>query len=397
MKRVLTGIIIIALAALAAASAATSTPGRSHVTGTLQIGMAASLEGDYAVFDVPEIAGMKYAEKKINAQGGLNGIKVHLNILDTKGQTALATTVAQQLLDQGVRTFVASTSLNAIAAGQLIMKRGGMTTMGYSTEPRVTWQVGPRAFLSAFGDNVQAAAMAEYACSKGYKTTYTVLSPSSPYTSAEGMGSYYKQAYARKCGGKIVGSSTYKIGDQEYTSQVTQIQSFKPKPDVIFTPMFVPDVATFLKQLRGAGVTIPVLGTDGDGDPTLTKAAGAAANGLTYSDHGVVDPKGDPALVNFLADFKKVMGKPADSPILDTIGRDNVYLLVAAAQKAGTLTDGVKIAQALQHISGVQLVQGTMSMNPKTRIPNLPVFVVTIKNGVPTWVKTVRPSWTAAP
>jgi branched-chain amino acid transport system substrate-binding protein len=388
---------MIALAVLAVMPTGASGSAKGRITGTLQIGMAASLEGAYAEDDTAMIAGMTYAANKINSQGGLDGIKVHLDTMDTQGQTALAVTVAQELLSKGVRVFVASTSLNAIAAGQLIMKAGGMTTMGYSTEPRVTYAVGPRAFLSLFGDNEQAAAMADYACQKGYKTTYEVLSPDSPYTSAAGMGSYYKQAYAHQCGGKIVGQSTYHIGDTGYTDQVTQIQSFSPKPDVIFTPMFVPDIATFLKQLRGAGVSIPVIGTDGDDDPSLTKAGGAAVNGLTYADHAAISMKGDPAMVKFLADFKARTGHAASSPIIDECGSDNVYLLVAAAAKAHSLTDGVKIANALAHITGVKLVEGTLNMNPKTRAPILPVYIITIKNGQPTWVETMTPSWIAQP
>ena len=53
----------------------------------------------------------------------------------------------------------------------------------------------------------------------------------------------------------VVCEGGYKIGQTEFRTQVTKIQNANPAPDVIFTPMFVPDSGIFLKALRGAGVS----------------------------------------------------------------------------------------------------------------------------------------------
>ena len=45
-------------------------------------------------------------------------------------------------------------------------------------------------------------------------------------------------------------SAQYQIGAGDYSAQVTKIAAMDPAPDVIFTPMFIPDTPVFLKQLR---------------------------------------------------------------------------------------------------------------------------------------------------
>ena len=83
---------------------------------------------------------------------------------------------------------------------------------------------------------------------------------------------YFSAAFEHG-GGTIVGTDEYKIGAGDYSAVVTKVTSVDPPPDVIFTPMFIPDSVVFLRQLRQAGSTIPVLSTDGNAD------AGAAGRG----------------------------------------------------------------------------------------------------------------------
>ncbi len=128
-------------------------------------------------------------------------------------------------------------------------------SVGGNTAPQIAKDLGDRAFFFVFGDNVQAAAMAEYACEQGYKNAWLIASEEIPYT--KDMPRYFKETF-EQCGGAIAGEDVYKIGQTEFRTQVTKIQNADPAPDVIFSPMFVPDSGIFLKALRGAGVETPV-------------------------------------------------------------------------------------------------------------------------------------------
>lgn len=376
-----------------AGSTASGTTG--SVTGkTLTIGISAALAGPFAPFDTPELAGMRYAAKKINAAGGYKGLKVKVVSENNRGKADETSTTTQDLLDKGVKAFVLTTADTSVASGQLIQKAGGVMTLGVNTPPVLTQEAGPSSFFVNFADNVQAAAMADFACSKSYRAAYELVDPESPYTSAKTMGRYFKEAFAKGCGGKVTGQGTFKLGASDFSSQVTKIQNASPKPDVIFTSMFVPDSGTLLKQLRGAGVTTPLLGTDGDDDPLLVKTAGSAANGATYATHGFPTKGG--RLASFLADFATVTGKKPETNTFEAIGRDQVYALADAATRAGS-TDPAAIAAKLKDAKGLKLVQGTLTMNPTTRIPDLPVSVVTVKDGAPSLVKVITPKFVPAP
>jgi branched-chain amino acid transport system substrate-binding protein len=360
----------------------------------LKIGMSAALAGAFAPFDTPEVAGMEYAAKKINAAGGYKGVTVKIITEDNKGTANATSTTTQDLLDKGVKAFVLTTADSSVASGQLIAKAGGVMTMGVNTPPVLTQEAGPMSFFETFADNVQAAAQAEYACDQGYKNAYELVDPESPYTSVTTMGKYFKEAFAKTCNGTVSGTDTFKIGATSFSSQVTKIQNASPKPDVIFTSMFVPDSGTFLKQLRGAGVKTPYLGTDGDDDPLLVKTAGSAADGAVYATHGFPASGGD--LEAFLADFKSVTGEAPETNTFEAIGRDQVYVLAEAAARAHS-TDPAAIAAQLKTMKGFKAVQGTINMDPDTRIPDLQVSLVKIEDGKPTLVKAVVPAFVPNP
>ena len=156
-------------------------------------------------------------------------------------------------------------------------------SLGGNTAPQLGKDIGDRVFYFVFGDNVQAAAMAEYACDKGYKSAWMIGSEEIPYT--KDIPRYFREAF-EQCGGEIVGEDVYKIGQTEFRTQVTKIQNADPAPDVIFSPMFVPDSGVFLKALRGAGVDDAFLSTDGN-DSTLFADSG----GTRGQRSGLLDPR----------------------------------------------------------------------------------------------------------
>lgn len=375
-------------------SSTTAAAAKTSGPQTLTIGMSAALAGSFAPFDTTELAGMKYAAKTINAAGGYKGVKVKIVAEDNKGQASATSTTTQDLLDKGINAFVLTTADSSVASSQLIAKANGVMTEGINTPPILLASSGPNAFFESYADNVQASADAEYACKQGYKTAYLLVDPESPYTSASTMGKYFTEAFAKACGGKIVGTDNFKIGSTDFGSQVTKIQNANPQPDVIFTSMFVPDSGTFLKQLRGAGVKTPFIGTDGDDDPLLAKTAGSAADGAVFATHGFATPGN--ALDKFNKAFTKSTGKAPETSTFEAIGRDQVYVLAEAAAQAKS-TDPAAIAAKLKSMKGFKALQGTITMNPDTRIPDLPVSLVKIVGGKPTLSTTITPKFVPNP
>ena len=139
-------------------------------------------------------------------------------------------------------------------------------------------------------------------------------------------------------GGTVVGTDEYKLGAGDYSAVVTKIANVDPAPDVIFTPMYIPDSIVFLRQLRQAGLTMPVLSTDGNADAALLDAGVKAIDGLTFS-NSVCTAEGDPEVQGFYDDYNAANGNDPSSYVA-VIGYDEVNMVEAAIEAAGSAEPG---------------------------------------------------------
>jgi branched-chain amino acid transport system substrate-binding protein len=355
---------------------------------TLRIGFSAALSGGYAAYDVPLLNGMEFAAQEINVAGG--DVTVEIVSKDNKGDQTQTLTTAQELLDEGVTVHVMTTADAGPAVAQLVSEAGGIISVGGNTAPAIVRDGGERTFAFVFGDNQQASAGAQHACDKGYKSAYLLGSPEIPYT--KDMTGFFSNAFAEICGGTVAGEDTFKIGQTEFGPAVTKIQNADPAPDVIFSPIFVPDSGAFLKQLRSAGVETPFITTDGNDSSLFVDSGGSAVDGTVYSTHGF-NSAGDP-IEEFITAYTEWKGDPPESNTFEAIGRDNVYALVEAAKAAGSV-EADALLEAVLALSDVPLLTGTTTMNSDSRMPDKQVTLVLMKGTEFTLLEKVTPSYIA--
>ncbi|MCW3008245.1 MAG: Extracellular ligand-binding receptor [Solirubrobacterales bacterium] len=394
----LVAVLVVAMAAVvvgcgSTGSSDTGSTGAGDGTKKLRIGFSGDFSGPVAPYDVPLRNGMEMAAKEINAKGGVDGITVEIVAKDNKGDQTSAVQAAQELLDDGVKVQALTTVDGMVAVGRLVTGAGGIVAGGMATTPSIVHDVGDRAFSLIFSDMAQGAVAAQHACDKGYRNAYTLEAPEFDYTKY--LPAYFKDAFAKICGGKVVGTAIYKLGQTDFSAQVTKIENANPKPDVIYSGIFLPDTGPFLKRLRSAGVTAPFIGGDGNDSKFFIDSAGSAADGVVYTAHGAAT-KGSP-LAQFATDYAKVMGKETESFTFEAVGRDTVYALVEAAKATGSVEPD-KLLQGVMGLKDLPLVTGTIrSMDPKTRYPKKQVFLVEMAGGKRTFPKPIEPSYTPEP
>jgi branched-chain amino acid transport system substrate-binding protein len=245
--------------------------------------------------------------------------------------------------------------------------------------------MGECAFQICMSDNIQGALAAEYAYKKGYRTAYMVYSTEIPYT--KNLPTYFQKAF-EKLGGKVLGYELYRIEAGDYSAQVTKLANLAQKPDFIFTPMFLPDTPVFMRQLRAAGLTYPVISTDGNHDESLIKA-GKAVEGLVFTTHGY------PAKGNKVeALWQKYNAKTGSYPtsIAFAVGYDEIYFLKQAIETAGS-DKPESIIEGLSKVSNFEGVLGTYNMDPATRRNKKPVTIIGVENGAFVFVDQFYPSF----
>ncbi len=352
----------------------------------LKIGLASAQTGTLAFGDQPSLAGLQLAVDEINAAGGFGGkFKAVLDVKDTRSDTAATVQAAQELVASGINILITPCDADpSIAAGQISQPAKIVTFTFCGTTPTITSAVGDFMFGTYPADNAQATVLADYAHEKGYKTAYILKSPDSAYTLK--LPEYFQEVFTKK-GGTIAGEGTYAMGQQDFAAEVTKIKSLSPQPDVVMTSAYEPDFPAFIKQLRAAGVTSPVLGSDGIDTPTIV-GLGDVVDGVIHSSAGLPSP-GTPLEV-FAKKFTEKTGKP-----FDTVYIANGYeigLVIDAAVKAAGSLDGQALRDAVANLKDVEGVTGKITYAGTDRMPSRDIALVEIKGGTRSLVKTVTPN-----
>src|SRR5262249_20447350 len=152
--------------------------------------------------------------------------------------------------------------------------------------PKLPEQVGDMMFLACFGDNVQAAAGAEYAYANFGHTAYLLIDKGVEYTTL--LGAYFKARFT-ELGGTIVLEDTYDDSATDFSPQITKLQALAEQPSFYYIAAMPYNVGPVVRQLRDTGLTGPVMGGDGYDTPDLVSVAGDAAENVYFSTHALMN------------------------------------------------------------------------------------------------------------
>lgn len=358
---------------------------------TIKVGFSGDFSGLLAAYDVPAKNGMEFAVDEINNSD--SEYKVDLQTVDNKNDPQLTVSQTQELIDSGHLLNVIGTGDGRNAAATLVGQSGGLALGTLNTYPSFTEEAGPNSALLTVSDNIQAAASAQYACDQGYKTVFTFYSDDFAYS--KGLPTYFKEAFAKMCGGKVPGSASFSLGATDFSAQITKLKNFSPQPDAIYSPMFVPDSVTFAKQLRQAGITLPYLSSDANYLQDFVDSAGSAADGVVTSPYAFAGP-GTP-LKKFQDDYRKATGKATATPLYEAIGRDQIYALVKAAELAGS-TEPTAILEKFADVPAdtyVAVTDGVFDSDTR-RFSTTEIPLVKIEDGKFAVVDNIKPEFVPA-
>ena len=361
----------------------------ANAEGPITIGYVGDFSDIYSFYDVPIREGAEFAIDEINADGGVLGRKLELVARDGKNNQEQSIRFAEELLaDRGVNYMIGSTADPFIAMGTLACEAGVPISTGDSTAPTLVQDIGDCGYQIVMSDNVQGGVAGEYAAKKGYKTAFLLGSSEIPYT--DNLPRYFSESFER-AGGKVLGREEYRIDAGDYSAQATKIANLSPAPDVIFTPMFIPDTPVFMRQLRAAGVDIPVLSTDGNHDPSLLEA-GKAVDGMVFTTHAL--PRPGTKLGDFFDRYEQETGEEASS-VVTAVGYDEIQFLKAALEAADS-AEPAALTESLATTS-IDGLTGEITMDAKTRRSEKPVTLVEVKGGEFAFVDQFFPEFVPEP
>lgn len=213
---------------------------------------------------------------------------------------------------------------------------------------------------------------------KNWKTGYVLLDDSIEYDKSVCAG--FDWMYPKK-GGKIVAHDTFKNGDASIASQVTRLANAvrDQKVDVIMLCTYEPGGASAVRQIRAAGITVPILnGSSMDGSYWLAAVPNLTDFYIAVQAAVAGDPRPD---VQALTEaFKAKYGAlPASQYAFPAYAF--MQLWAKAVTLAGT-TDPKAVVAKLETFKNEPTVLGPRSLTSKLHIQDqMPMMIETVVDG----------------
>ncbi len=389
-----TGVLLSAslLASIAAASIGSVTSAQSE---TIKIGGGFALTGAESALDVPAYNGATLAVEEINAAGGINGQPLEMVTHDSQYDMAVTAQTARQYVEEDkVQAMIGYTDTDSVLASGPIFQEAGIPfiTVG-ATSPLIPDQVGDLMFLEAFGDNVQAAAGAEYALDTFGDTAYLLWDKGQTYTTL--LAEYFKDRF-NEAGGTIVAEDTYESDATDFAAQIAKIKALPEQPAFYYIAAMPGNIGIVVKQMRDSGLDGAIVGGDGYDTPDLPAIAGAASNDVFFTTHALMDANGGTEPIKaFMAAYEAKFGHPVENAFA-ALGYDTVYLLKDAIERAGSM-DGQALKEAIETTTDFPGITGSVTFTADAHVPQKGVTVIEVADGVFTLAAEVVPSSVPAP
>ena len=346
-------------------AAGTATGGSApapDASNPIVIGAAMDGSGSMAPIDGPPLAAAQLTVDKINAQGGVLGRKLVLEIVDTKntpeGNKAAAVDLitnkkASVMLVTCDVDFATPAIQEALNAGLLTVAPCiGTDQMG----PKRFGDKGKLAFSLGNVAQDEGAVLAELAIERGYKTAIVV--PDNLLVYFQNVCSAFKQRFEEK-GGKVISEEGFTSFDNS-VNNVPTIVTGAGQADVITLCTFAPDIATAVKGIRDAGVKTPML-SPWSGDGTYWMPPGVSDfTVVTFASAFGDDPV--PAVNELIGQLTAAGKAPVNGGFVN--GAATIEAIVEAIKQTGG-TDGAKLAEAFEKYQGVETTSGKISFSPE--------------------------------
>lgn len=345
---------------------------------TIKFGALYNLTGGMSSLDGPSLAGARLAVKQINEAGGLLGQQIEIVAPD--GQTDQQQTAinAQRVLSEGIVAGFGQSDTTFVMAGAPLFQEAGIPflTSG-ATHPELPAWVGDHMFMTAFGDDDQSYAIADYAMDDlGYSSFAVWTDQSMDFTKA--LSAFFKERVEEK-DGTIIAEDSFMIGDTDFSAQIARLAALDPAPDAVFVSAIPGEAGLSVKQIREAGITMPIVSGDGFDTQLVSTVPGPdLANDVWFSTHTyLADDR--PEVNQFIEDYTAEYGHAPENSFAP-LGYDAVKLLADAITRASS-TEPAAIRDALQETRDFAAVTGTISYTRESMVPPKPISIISVQGG----------------
>ncbi|MCL7423817.1 branched-chain amino acid ABC transporter substrate-binding protein [Streptomyces sp. YS415] len=355
------------------------------------IGVDAPLTGDLSALGLGIKNSADLAAKTANKDNFVDGVTFEIKALDdqaqpSSGQQNAATFVA----DKNVIGAVGPLNSSVAESMQKVFDDAKLVQVSpANTGPGLTqgadWQTNKvRTYKSYFRtsttDAIQGPFAAQYVYNDSKKTKVFVIDDKKTY--GAGLAATFTDEF-KKLGGKVVGTEHINPDTKDFSAVATKVK--KSGADVVYYGGEYPQAGPLSKQIKDAGVKVPLVGGDGIFDPTFIELAGKDSAGDLATSVGAPLEELDSAK-KFVLDYKAA-GYKEDFAAYGGYSYDATWAIIEAVKKVVEDNDGklpddarAKVTAAVQGVS-FDGVTGKVSFDEFGDTTNKQLTVYAVENG----------------
>ena len=353
-----------------------------------KIGGTGPITGDAAIYGQAVMRGSQIAVDEINANGGINGVKVEFKFEDDLADGETAVNAYNKLMDWGMQVMVGPTTTGAAIA--VSAKLGEERVFGLTpsaSSPDVTAGK-DNMFQLCFTDPNQGTGAATYMAGTALKDSKIAVIYRNDDAYSQCIRDTFVQVAADK-GLTVVYEGTFtKDTATDFSVQLTAAQA--AGADLVFLPIYYQPASVIFQQAKAMGYAPTFFGVDGmDGILTLDGFDTSLAEGVMLMTPFYADAE-DAMTKGFVAEYQKRHNEVPNQFAADAY--DCVYAVKTAIETAKVTPDMATdaICDALVKVFTEISVDGTtgkgMTWGANGEVAKTPIVVV-INNGAYVEVK----------
>jgi ABC-type branched-subunit amino acid transport system substrate-binding protein len=366
-----------AATALALGTSACNGASGDSGSGVIKIGVLAPQTGSVAAEGQAMVRASELIVEQVNADGGIGGRKIELEIADDACDAQQGTQAAQKLASQGVVAVVGGFCSGASLPAQEVFKRSGNLpfVIAVSSNPELT-EAGATNVVRIIGrDDQEGPVLADYVTQLGGSSRLAIMNDNTEYSRS--TAEQLKKALAGSSI-DIVYDDAIQPGQNDYRAALERVGA--AGADTLLYTGFYPEFGILAAQWKRSGLGYKLVGGASTIDATVLDVAGTAAESdkfclVTYATTTLIDsPAADRFRKQYVAEYDQ---EPGSYTVFQA---DGMQALVEALKADPDALDPADVAERLRQVDIVGIT-GEINFDDKGDRSAFPFLVVRSRDG----------------
>ena len=357
--------------------AAMSLVGTAHAQQAedVKLGFAGPMTGAQAHYGADFQNGITLAVEEMNATKPVIGgkpVRFVLDSADDQADPRTGTTVAQKLVDDGIKGMLGHFNSGTTIPASRIYANAGIPQIAMATAPEYTQQGFKTTFRMMTSDTQQGSVAGTFAVKTLGMKKIAIVDDRTAY--GQGLADQFAKA-AKAAGATIVDREFTNDKAVDFKAILTKLK--QANPDLVYYGGADSQAAPMVKQMKSLGVKAPLMGGEMVHTPTFLKIAGPAAEGTIASLAGL--PLDDmPGGKDYVIKYKKRFG--TDVETYSPYAYDGAMAMMKAMEKANS-TDPAKYLPVLAKTDMQGVTTKDLAYDAKGDLKNGGITIYKVENG----------------